>query len=928
MSTPLRALIVEDSEDDTQLVLAELLRGGYDVTWERVETAEAMRAALARQRWDIVIADYTMPDFSGLAALELLKASGKGLPFIIVSGTIGEELAVAAMKAGAHDYIMKSKLARLVPAVERELRAAVEWRARKRAEAALLESEEKFRRLFESSQDAIMTLEPPSWRFTSGNTATAKMFGAKNEEEFISHGPWELSPDRQPDGRASAEKSKEMIETAMREGSCFFEWTHRRIGGEEFPADVLLTRMEQRGKVILQATVRDITERRRSELALQESERKYRELVENANSIILRWTRDGRITFLNEFGQKFFGYPEAEILGRHVVSTIVPASESTSRDLRTLMDQIGAHPEAFAHSINENMRCNGERVWVAWTNKLVVDEQGQAKEILSIGSDITERRQTEARNREQAALLDNANDAIYVMALDCTILYWNRGAERTYGWTSAEVLNRKTTELISSDPAATEALAAVLLKQESWSGERRQITKGGGMLEVFSRLTLMRTEQGQPQSILVINTDITEKKQIEAQFLRAQRLESIGALASGIAHDLNNVLAPIIIGAPLLREMMNNETGRHLLTTMESSAQRGAAIVRQVLTFARGVEGERAPLQPRHLLSAMESLVAETFPKNIRIEIDVAADLLPILGDATQLDQALLNLCVNARDAMPGGGVLTFEAANVVLSKEAAERIPDAQPGSFVCLRVTDTGTGIPPEIEAKIFEPFFTTKGVGKGTGLGLSTVVGIVRSHGGFIRVASKVGQGSTFELYFPAAKAEQVPAKKDSATPWPHARGEGILLVDDEAAVREVTRQALVEFGYRVITSGNGAEALRIFQERRQEIQLVLTDMMMPEMDGPTLVAALRVLDPAVKIVGITGMSDTTGMSGLKTLALSAMLAKPFTIEKLLKVIHEVLPVTAGPEGAVPSGGESRPAPPGQLRSRASESPKQPT
>jgi PAS domain S-box-containing protein len=528
--------------------------------------------------------------------------------------------------------------------------------------------------------------------------------------------------------------------------------------------------------------------------------------------------------------------------------------------------------------------------------------------------DVTERVQTEAHNREQAALLDIANDAIYVTTLDCTILYWNQGAERTYGWTSAEAVNRKTTELISPDAAAAQALAAILLKEQSWSGERRQNTKSGGMVEVFSRLTLVRDERGQPQSVFAINTDITEKKQLETQYLRAQRLENIGALASGIAHDLNNVLAPIIMGAPLLQNMVKDETAHHLIKTMETSARRGAAIVKQVLTFARGVEGERVPLQPRHLLRELEKLAAETFPKGIRIESDIAADLWPVLGDATQLHQALMNLCINARDAMPAGGVLTLGAANVVLSQEAAEKIPGAQPGSYACLRVTDTGTGIPPEIEAKIFEPFFTTKGVGKGTGLGLSTVLGIVRSHGGFIRVVTKVGQGTTFELYLPATKAEPVAVKKDSATPWPHARGEGILLVDDEAAVREVARQALMEFGYQVITAGGGAEALRIFRERRQEIQLVLTDMMMPEMDGPTLVAALRVLDPAVKIVGITGASDPVGMSGLKTLALSAMLAKPFTIRQLLAVLRVALPVTAGHERAVPDGGESRPAPPG--------------
>jgi PAS domain S-box-containing protein len=521
--------------------------------------------------------------------------------------------------------------------------------------------------------------------------------------------------------------------------------------------------------------------------------------------------------------------------------------------------------------------------------------------------------QAEERIREQASLLDRANDAIYVTSLDCTILYWNRGAERTYGWSSAEALNRKTTELLAVDLVAAEALIAVLVTQESWSGERWQMTKDGRKVEVFSRLTLVRDKQGQPQSVFAINTDITEKRQLEAQFLRAQRLESIGALASGIAHDLNNVLAPILMGAPLLREMSNDETSRQLLKTMESSALRGAAIVRQVLTFARGVEGERVALQPRHLLREMEGIAKETFPKSIRIESDVASDLWPVLGDSTQLHQVLMNLCVNARDAMPGGGVLTLGAANIVLTKETAGKIPGAQPGSYACLRVTDTGTGIPPEIEAKIFEPFFTTKGAGKGTGLGLSTVVGIVRSHGGFVRVASKVGQGSTFELYLPATSTEQVVAKKESASPWAHSHGEGILVVDDEAAIREVVRQTLEAFGFQVITAGHGGEALRIFKERQEEIQLVLTDMMMPEMDGPTLVAALRVLNPAVRIVGITGMGDPAGLGGMKTLALSATLAKPFTIKEILAAVREALRVAAGHEGSAPAGGGSRPAPP---------------
>jgi PAS domain S-box-containing protein len=665
---------------------------------------------------------------------------------------------------------------------------------RKRAEEEARVSQIHLRYLTKYANDLIILLDE-DFRFLETNERVIDSYGYTREELIGMH----ATQLRAPETKALF---NEQIKPG-RTGRVVYETVHQRKDGTKFPVEISLSAIDIDGKRFYQAIIRDITERKGAEAALKESEQKYRELVEHANSIILRWTRDGKIAFLNEFGQKFFGYPAAEILGRHVVGTIVPASESSSRDLRTLIDQIGAHPELFAQSINENMRRNGERVWVAWANKPVLDEQGQAKEILSIGSDITERRQAEAalrqeqalfnnlastipdliyfkdrqsrfirineamvrffglrsapevvgktdfdffseeharqayedeqrvmstgepligleeketwpdghvtwasttkvplrdadgnitglvgisrniterrraeeRLREQAALLDNANDAIYVMALDQTILYWNKGAERTYGWTSAEALSRNTTEFISLDVAATEALTAVLLKQGGWSGERWQMTKSGRKVEMFSRLTLVRDKQGQPQSVFAINTDITEKKQLEAQFLRAQRLESIGALASGIAHDLNNVLAPIIMAAPLLQEMVQDPTAHYLLKTMESSAQRGADIVKQVLTFARGVEGERTPLQPRHLLREMEKFAAETFPKGIRVESDIAADLWPVLGDATQLQQALMNLCINARDAMPGGGVLTLEAANIVLAQEAAEKI-------------------------------------------------------------------------------------------------------------------------------------------------------------------------------------------------------------------------------------------------------------
>ena len=639
----------------------------------------------------------------------------------------------------------------------------------------------------------------------------------------------------------------------------------------------------------------DITARKQAEDNVRVSESLLRAALESTADGILVVGTDGRVIESNRQMREMWRVPESLMESRDDQALLGWAMEQLENPQEFLagVQTLYAQPERESF---DTLQLRDGRIFERYSRPQRIAERIVGR-VWSF-RDVTARQQAEARTLEQAALLDNANDAIYVTTLDCTILYWNRGAERTYGWTSAEALHRKTTALISPDAAAAEALAAILLKEESWSGERRQIKKGGGMVEVFSRLTLVRDKQGLPKSVFAINTDVTEKKQLETQFLRSQRLESIGALASGIAHDLNNVLAPIIMAAPLLQETVADPTARQLLRTVEASAQRGAAIVRQVLTFARGVEGERVSLDPRHLLREVERFAAETFPKGVRVDSDLAADLWPVLGDATQLQQALMNLCINARDAMPAGGTLTLEAANVVLDRAGAEKLRGAQPGSFACLRVCDTGTGIPPEIAAKIFEPFFTTKGVGKGTGLGLSTVLGIARSHGGFIHVATQVGKGSVFELYLPAAMAVPAESKRVSTPPWPHAHGEGILVVDDEAAVREVARQAMMEFGYAVITAGGGTEALRIFGERRHEIQLVLTDMMMPEMDGPTLVAALRALEPAVRIVGISGASDQAGMPGPEMLALSAMLAKPFTIGELLAVIRKVLPV-GGPD-----------------------------
>jgi two-component system, cell cycle sensor histidine kinase and response regulator CckA len=506
----------------------------------------------------------------------------------------------------------------------------------------------------------------------------------------------------------------------------------------------------------------------------------------------------------------------------------------------------------------------------------------------------------EEKIREQAALLDTANDAIYVCGLDGAIVYWNRGAERLYGWTQAEAISQGIAALFPLDKAARDSADRSLLEDGGWSGERRQNTKEGLSVVVHSRMTLVRDARGQPQSVFVISTDITEKKELEAQFLRGQRMESLGALASGIAHDLNNVLVPVVLGTELLLDSARSEEDIRTLTDMEVSAKRGAEIVKQVLMFARGVESERLMIQPRQFIREMEAIAAKTFSKKIQVRTRVDADLWPILGDATQLHQALMNLCINARDAMPEGGTLELGASNS--NGDETTRAPfavaqiwtalNSRPGPHVKLSVGDSGTGIPPEVLDKIFEPFFTTKAVGKGTGLGLSTVLGIVRSHSGFVRVVSRPGSGSTFELYFPAAPAGTVSVSHKVDVELLRGKGQTILVVDDEPAVRDIAVRILGGFGYRAIAASCGEEAIQCFTRERAAIEAVITDMAMPGMDGPALVKSLRQIEPNLRIMGMSGHGENTGGDSNRPWGFPVFLSKPFTVERLLLAVYELL------------------------------------
>ncbi len=516
-------------------------------------------------------------------------------------------------------------------------------------------------------------------------------------------------------------------------------------------------------------------------------------------------------------------------------------------------------------------------------------------------------------SEERFQLLARAtNDAIKDWDIRSGLLWWGEGLETLFGHQRSAVEPNVESWLTRIHPDERSAVVnslygALESPVESWEAEYRFKCYDGGYAYVMDRAYILRNNEGEAIRLVGGMTDLSERRELERQFLRAQRLESIGTLAGGIAHDLNNVLGPIILSLDLLKIQYPDREAQELLDMVSSSAQRGAEMVRQVLSFARGVEGRKLEVEISRLISEIQKITSETFPRNIEICTETPLDLWPVSGDSTQIHQVLLNLCVNARDAMPEGGRLTITAENVHLDEQYATLVPEATAGSYVALQVEDSGQGIAPELLDRIYEPFFTTKVLGQGSGLGLSTSLGIVKSHGGFIRVYSELGKGTKFKVYLPAQSAESSLSATEGETAFPRGKGQLILVVDDEANVRQITKQTLEEFGYRAILAGDGAEALLAFREHRTELSAVLTDLMMPVMDGPTTIRVLRKLDQEIPILAASGLSDSSHEAEAARLGVNQFLAKPFTAETLLRALDEVTrPSQFPPSEARPHSG----------------------
>jgi PAS domain S-box-containing protein len=1038
MPTPIKILFAEDNPDDVEISLLELRKAGFDPKWERVDTEEAFLKSLNAGP-DIILSDFQMPGFNGFRALELLKLSGLGIPFILISGTIAEDTAVLSMKMGASDYLLKDRLARLGTAVAHALAESRMQRDRQQAAESLRLAHAQLGQLLQHSPAVLYmlkvdgnkstaylvsenitnllgftvaeTLSAPWWRGqlhpedvkrAEDSILETLSTGSSLTEYRIRHrdghyiwlddarrvirdaggkpveliGVWTDISERkraaeivkQASGRVARDRLMQLrFELGILFGGALavfllsskFNWfegvvawlvDHEAVKLDDLAVafffmaiglaifafrrwretNAVLTgnlqvhaALEQLHDELDQlvkkrtaeldnsnhALVVEIGEHQHTETGLKESNRRFNEMLENVDLIAITLDKRGHLTFCNDFLLARTGWKREEVIGTDWFSTFLPESAASVRKEFFSTIEAGLMPRHLENPIKTR---SGENRDILWSNTVLRDTKGTIEGIASIGEDVTDRtraarilQESEERFRQ---LAENIHEVFWITDLATgKTIYVSPAYESIWGRTCASLYEAPESWASSIRQEDRERVTQAARANKSlgtYDEEFRIVRPDGTERWIRDRAYPVHSVNGTVVRVVGVAEDITESKQLKEQFFRAQRMEAVGTLSGGIAHDLNNILAPILMAPAMLKPYAGSDHERRLLALIESSAQRGADIVRQLLTFSRGSGGERVAVQLQSLVHEMAGIMRETFPREIVIR-ESASDGLPcVLGDPTQLHQVIMNLCVNARDAMPGGGVLSIGAKLVELNVGDVRAHAQAKPGPHVALRVSDTGEGISPANLGRIFDPFFTTKAPTKGTGLGLSTVMGIIRGHQGFITVTSLLDQGTTFTIFLPAAATATTAMTPSLPDAPPRGHSELIMVVDDEEPIRVATQMTLEGHGYRVLTASEGAEALALFVVNRDDVRLVLTDLMMPVMGGVSLIHAIHVLEPTVRVIATSGLTDKENHEKLVAVGVDSIVSKPCGPDELLKTIALQLakfkPTQSGPAG----------------------------
>jgi PAS domain S-box-containing protein len=918
MSESLRMLMVEDNPADADFI-RELLPESGPAPYQIASVARLAEALtrLERKDVDLVLLDLGLPDSQGLATLHQLRQAAPEVAVIVLTGTDDAGLGAAAIRDGAQDYLVKGQVNGSL--LTRAVRYAWE---RKRAEAireALLSLTTRLSEVRTPVEVArtIFAVADRLWKWDSGVLAACAPEDHLMEtvlcSDIVDGERREMEPagtrgEPTPRMRRVLAQGPELVlrgphELLVSDSVMFGDTTRLSasimsvpIRQQDRPVGVLsfqsytpdaFTQDELRTLQGLADHCGGALERLQAEEALRRREEDYRMVIHTTHEGFWMMDPQGSLLDVNEAYCRLSGYSREQLLTMRISD--IEAAESPEQVQRHI-EQINA--TGFDRFETRHRCADGRLVELEVSANYVPGSSGGRR--FAFFRDVTQRNQAAVAQARLATAVEHAAETIMITDPDGTILYVNPAFEKVTGHPREEAIGQNARILKSGkhDAEFYRRMWAVLTAGQVWSGHLINRRKDGTLFEEDASISPVLDAAGRIVNYVAVKHDVTEQRKLEAQFLRSQRLESIGRLAGGIAHDLNNILTPILMVASLLREGVSPAVAGPLIDTIAGSAQRGADIVKQLVTFARGTEGHKIPVPPTWLIKEMARIIQETFPKSITLRLQLPKDLWLVLGDPTQLHQVLLNLCVNARDAMPEGGTLTLAAENLMLDDCYAGLNPEAKAGPYVLLQVSDTGTGMSPEIMDKIFDPFFTTKGLETGTGLGLATVQGIVKSHGGFIQVESQEGCGSRFRSYLPAQPAAESAAVATPGRELPRGHGECVLVVDDEQTVREITRRILEKHGYRVLTANDGLGASALYEQHRAGIQVVLTDMMMPVMDGVATIRVLHGMNPQVRIIAASGAASKVRLTEIANLSVQAYLQKPLTAQKLLVTLAQVL------------------------------------
>jgi len=892
----LRILHLEDNAGDAALIQTILEADGLTCEIQLVQKAAEFIAVLDKGNVDVILSDYTLPTFDGLTALKIAQTMRPEIPFIFVSGTIGEERATDAIRRGATDYVIKERLRHISAVIRRALREKEDHARMLETERKLRESEERFRALVEQSADGIALVNAQGVILYAG-PSTERIVGYKKEEFEGKNGFDFVHP-------LDRERTMDILRNLTRHPGAIIT-TELRLKHKdgswrwlEATGSNLLNNPTIQSIVI---NYRDVTERkttderlRKSQASLAAAQRMVHlgswELdlssLTDLNANPLRWSDEV---------YRIFGYQpgEFEPTNERFLAAVHP-------DDRERVES------AVAKALQEGKEFKIEhRIVLPNGSERIVEQQsdvifssGKPLKMMGTVLDITERRRAEEKLRESEenfrSLFESARDAIFTIAPNAVITSLNKAFETITGWNRAEWLGKTFTDILHPDDRneALEGFRRVLTGEVPPVREFRVRKKNGEHLVGEFTIT-PQVRNNNVVGLLGIARDVTERKKFEEEIRHAQKMESIGTLAGGIAHDFNNILG-ILLGyvsifkSGRLEGLQLSET----LQAMEKAVQRGAGLVKQILTFARKGEALMQPTNVNSVIEEIERMVQETFPRTVNFKTHLIPDAPMVEADATQLHQAILNLCINARDAMPKGGNLTISSERIT-GKQLRKRFADAAAQEYIQVSVSDDGIGMDEATKARIFEPFFTTKEIGKGTGLGLSVVFGVVRSHHGFVDVHSAPGRGTTFTLYFPVRteKTEVIAETSKDENDVPGGN-ETILVVEDEEALQSLLKTFLEEKGYEVLTASNGLEAVERFQENKDRVALVFSDLGLPKLNGLDAFHRMKKIKPDIKTIFASGFIEPFEREEVRRMGVGEFLQKPYNPIQILRTVRNVL------------------------------------